>query len=206
MDNERKLFTKDTPSAPIQNVVYYAAHHGTIDYVCGHCGRTVSGFLVAQLYQPLTQWLLCPSCAQGSVLTKDAMHPPLLPATQVADLPPEVNQVYDEARKSFASQIYTGCEVLCRKILMNVAVHKGADEGKKFVDYIDYLKNEGHITASMKNMADIIRENGNKSVHEIEQPDKKRTKITLEFTDHVLCSIYTAESQIMKYQKDNTST
>ena len=181
--------------------------HRTQNYVCGHCKIHVGGLVVAYMLNSPTQWLLCTSCGHGSVQTEeDTIHPLPLPAPRVEDLPSEVGQAYDEARKTFAVQAHTGCELLCRKILMNVAVDKGADEGKKFAYYVNYLKDGGHITASMKGMADIVRENGNQATHEIKQPDKARVEMTLEFTANVLWSVYEAEHQLKKYENSKATT
>ena len=98
-----------------------------------------------------------------------------------------------------------GCELLCRKILMSVAVDRGDADGKSFEHYVDYLKDNGHITASLKDMTDIIRRNGNQSTHKIGQPDPERAEYTLEFTAQVLRSIYEIESQFSKYQGSQAS-
>ena len=58
----------------------------------------------------------------------------------------------------------------------------------------------------MKDMADIVRENGNQATHKIEQPDKARAELTLKFTTNVLWSVYEAEHQLKKYQDGKTST
>jgi hypothetical protein len=35
--------------------------------------------------------------------------------------------------------------LLCRKMLMNVAVHEGAAEGLKFIEYVTYLSDHGYV-------------------------------------------------------------
>ena len=170
------------------------------DYTCGHCERSVGGLVIAGIGERQIQWLLCPSCGRGSVQHDDTILPSLLSIPQVEGLPSDICQVYDEARKSFAVEAYTGCELLCRKILMSVAVDRGAAEDKSFEHYVDYLKDNGHITASLKDMADIIRRNGNQSTHKIGQPDPERAEYTLKFTAQVLRSIYEIKSQFSKYQ------
>ena len=150
-------------------------------------------------------WLLCPSCGHGSVQHGNTILPSLLSIPQVEGLTSDICQVYGEARKSFAVEAYTGCELLCRKILMSVAVNRGAAEDKRFEHYVDYLKDKGHITASLKDMADIIRKNGNQSTHKIGQPDPERAEYTLKFTAQVLRSIYEIEDQFSKYQNNQAS-
>ena len=175
------------------------------DYTCGHCERSVGGLVIAGIGERQILWLLCPSCGHGSVQHGNTILPPLLSVPQVEGLPSDICQVYDEARKSFAVEAYTGCELLCRKILMGVAVDRGAAEDKSFEHYVDYLKDNGHITASLKGMADIIRKNGNQSAHKIGKPDPKRAEHTLKFTAQVLRSIYEIESQFSKYQNNQAS-
>ena len=87
---------------------------------------------------------------------------------------------------------------------MGVAVDRRAAEGNSFEYYVDYLKDNGHITESLKGMADIIRKNGNQSTHKIGQPDPKRAEHTLKFTTQVLRSIYEIEAQFSKYQSNQT--
>ena len=175
------------------------------DYTCGHCERSVGGLVIAGIGERQILWLLCPSCGRGSVQHNNTILPPLLSVPQVGGLPSGICQVYDEARKSFAVEAYTGCELLCRKILMSVAVDRGDADGKSFEHYVDYLKDNGHITASLKDMADIIRRNGNQSTHKIGQPDPERAEHTLKFTAQVLRSIYEIESQFSKYQDSQAS-
>ena len=198
---------KDTTPNPPVSVAHLigSVHRSDIgriiqDYTCGHCERSVGGLVIAEIGERRIRWLLCPSCGNGSVQHDDTILPSLLSIPQVEGLPSDICQVYDEARKSFAVEAYTGCELLCRKILMSVAVDRGAAEDKSFEHYVDYLKDNGHITASLKDMADIIRRNGNQSTHKIGQPDPERAEYTVEFTAQVLRSIYEIESQFSKYQ------
>ena len=97
---------------------------------------------------------------------------------------------YAEARKSISSESYTACVLVCRKILMNVAVGKGAPKGDTFTRYIDYLVQTGYITVTMKEWVDKIRDNGNDATHEIPPPDSEKAGTTLEFTVLLLKNVY----------------
>jgi hypothetical protein len=94
---------------------------------------------------------------------------------------------------------YTACELLCRKILMHVAVDKGGKEGESFATYLTYLQNAGYITPSMKGWVDLIRQHGNKATHEIDPPDSKRAEGTLMFTGELLRVIYEMEHLASQY-------
>ena len=57
--------------------------------------------------------------------------------------------------------------MVSRTLLMYIAVDKGADVGKKFVEYIDYLEENGYIGRQNKTWVDRIRKIGNKYTHEL---------------------------------------
>ena len=180
------------------------AHGGLLrawqHYVCGHCGTAVVGWVVAQAmvdYQ--RQWLLCPQCGMGSVRNDNTILPPPQTFPNVDGLPERIAGLYGEARMSFESQIYTGCEILCRKILMNVAVDKGAKPDKKFVQYVAYLESNGHVVSSLKNMATVVKDNGNAAAHEIDPPSRERAEYTLKFTRRILDTVYGVEYDFDKY-------
>ena len=167
--------------------------HGEIGYTCGYCNIAVAGLVVAHypnIGRPDTVWVLCPSCDRGSVIVRGTVCPQPLMGSPVDGLPPGLCEIYDEAKKSFSTGSYTACELLCRKILMHVAVNKGADENQKFVQYVDYLEQQHYITHHNKKWADLVRENGNHAAHEIAPPSKERAESTLEFTAYLLKTVY----------------
>ena len=89
-----------------------------------------------------------------------------------------------------AADCFIASELLCRKILMHVAVEKGADEGKSFAYYITYLEKEGYIAKHMKNWVDLIRKHGNESTHSLNVVEKDRADSTLHFTAQLLVLLY----------------
>ena len=162
----------------------------TIDHKCGHCGKEVAGVVVAKNDDMLAEWLACPSCKRGSVSNNDTVVPTPLLGENIKGLPDTIRNAYVEARKSISSESYTACVLVCRKILMNVAVGKGAPKGDTFTRYIDYLVQTGYITVTMKEWVDKIRDNGNDATHEIPPPDSKKAGTTLEFTVLLLKNVY----------------
>ena len=200
------------PNSGIEVIEYvekYRKHERIeqLKYDCGHCGTTVMGWMVATA-EPVCdrRWLLCPECGRGSVQNGNVMLPsrPSFPA--IDGLSGGIRTLHDEARASFDARAYTGCEMLCRKILMAAAVDKGAGKNEKFVQYVDYLSSEGYITPPLKEMATIIRGIGNRATHEIDAPDLGRSRHTLVFTRRILDSMYGAEHDLDKYGGGQTST
>jgi len=174
------------------------------DYQCGHCDRYVTGRVVSSYFTlggPHILFLICPSCLMGSVRhqieEKEYIIPGLKPGEDLEGLPTEIKSAYDEARKCFSINAYTGCELLCRKILMYVGVNKGAPEGQSFVSYLNYLEEKGYITPTIKEWADRIRQFGNLSTHKLDPPDQSRTEATFKFTMVLLRIIFE-----MKYLSD----
>lgn len=161
-----------------------------LEYTCGYCHKPTSGFIVTRHIRMEIQWLICLNCLHGSVRDEWGIYPQPLLGDDVIGLPELISGAYDEARKSLSSQSYTACELMCRKILMNISVDKGASAGQGFTSYIDYIQQQGYTTPPMSGWVDIIRRNGNESNHEIKAPDKKRAEGTLSFTTQLLKLVY----------------
>ena len=179
------------------------------DYKCGHCDRHVSGRVVNmyckiqnKLDDPTIQFMICPSCIKGSIWIEGKVIPGTKPGEKLEGLPVEIEAAYQEARSCFSINAFTACDLICRKILMHVGVDKGAGEGQSFVSYLSYLEEQGYITPSIKEWADLIREIGNQSTHELIPPDENRTKATLMFTMELLRIIYEMQHVASKFRTE----
>lgn len=174
-------------------------------YTCAHCGTLVSGAVIAELRQAdgrsvRCKWLLCPNCKDGSVMAVDRNVYPGRPFGPVLEgLPDNVSTAYGEARRCMSVNAFTACELLCRKLLMYVAVEKGATEGDTFANYLAHLESQGYVTPPMKGWVGLIREHGNKAAHELEAPDPARAESTLMFTAELLRLVYEMEYMASKY-------
>lgn len=164
-----------------------------VDFTCGNCGRDVNGFAVAIMINNV--WLYCPSCKKGSIHFHDegVFYPGVVFGPEIQGLPSDVARAYNEARRSMSVNAFIGAELICRKILMHVAVDKGAEEGESFQSYIDHLQTEGYITPTMKPWVELIREHGNMATHNLEAADHKRAEHTLIFTAELLRVVYEME-------------
>ena len=177
-----------------------------VSYTCYFCEESVSGVVVRHYKNgdngQLIHWLLCPNCSHGSVKDRDNnVYPILVTGEKISGLSGIVKKSYEEAKICFSVQAYTACELLCRKLLMHIAADKGAEEGKSFQYYIEYLQDKGYVSSPMKSWVDLIRQHGNISAHEIEEPNKQRAENTLTFTALLLKFIYEAEHFASKYTK-----
>jgi hypothetical protein len=176
----------------------------TLPITCGHCGRDVNADIVADVSQSIHQptytprlgvalWLRCPGCGEGSVrkLNSDVIYPGARPGRLLQHLPPDVNQAWDEARSAYSVGAYTAAEIMCRKILMHLAVDKAnAQSGKQFIQYVDELENAGYITTGLKPVVDQIRKRGNVANHDLPASSREESLATLKITEHLLEAVY----------------
>ncbi len=117
----------------------------------------------------------------------------------IQGLPKIVEEAYQEARSCMSVNAYTATELICRKILMHVAVEKGAKEKESFTHYLTFLAEQGYITPPMRKWVELIRVHGGKATHLIEKPDSTRAESTLMFTAELLRLIYEMEHLANKY-------
>lgn len=103
---------------------------------------------------------------------------------------PLVSELYEEARKCHSFNAFNSSVMLCRKVLMNLSVSEGADEGLSFQKYIDYLEQNGFIPPNGRKWVDLIRKLGNSANHKIEHKTEKDSKLILHFTGMLLKFIY----------------
>ena len=169
-------------------------------YRCGHCDTKVSGAVVAYYVwgdtarnQYVVQWVQCPECALGSTLINGTSFPGSSFGPVLEGLPAEVAEAYEEARRCMMVDAHTAAELICRKVLMHVAVEKGAKEGESFADYLSHLEQQGYVTPPMKKWVDAIRKNGNESTHKLSSPSKQRAESTVMFTAELLRLTYEME-------------
>lgn len=80
---------------------------------------------------------------------------------------------------------------MCRKVLMNVAVDKGAKEGLRFVEYIDWFAANGYEPPNGRDWIDRIRTIGNDATHKSPEIDHAKATAALEFTEWLLRFAYT---------------
>src|SRR5581483_10478086 len=128
---------------------------------CGNCGEKVAASIAGtNPLGGLPYWLICPVCADGSVVVKSGAVYPAAPAGgRVKNLPADVEQAWREARTAHAVAAYTAAEIMCRKILMHLAVGvASAKAGESFAVYIDALDKAGYISTGLKPTVDMIRQ------------------------------------------------
>jgi hypothetical protein len=86
------------------------------------------------------------------------------PGAQVPNVAADVSAAYREAQDAAAAGAPTAAILLARKLLMNIAVDKGADPGKGFAEYVEYLADTGYVPPDGRAWVDHIRQKGNEAL------------------------------------------
>jgi len=167
-------------------------------YTCGHCNASLAsesgwyarghagGPIVAFIY-------LCHRCTKPTYIHPGMMEqvPGAVFGNPVKDIPQQaVSGLYEEARNTTGVGAYTAAVLCCRKLLMHIAVSKGAESGKSFVYYVEYLAEKSYVHPDAKEWVDHIRKKGNEANHEIVIMEKEDAEDLLSFCEMLLKVIF----------------
>jgi len=172
-------------------------HLGPKKFQCGFCGMIVGSDKGYSLGGSTWRICICPHCDKPTYFENSKQYPAAVFGNQVNGLPSkEIESLYNEARRCTSVQAYTAAVLACRKLLMNIAVQKGADEGKKFIEYVEYLADRGYVPPNGKGWVDHIRKKGNEATHEIALMSEDDAKDLITFIEMLLKFIYEFPSKI----------
>lgn len=167
-------------------------------FICGYCTTKVSsnrGYVLGHGSDGSGQHLghirICPNCGGPVFFAPDgSMRPSPAFGNEVAHVPVELGKLYAEARRCTSATSYTAAVLVCRKMLMNIAVEQGASENLKFIEYVNYLADKGYVPPNGKHWVDHIRKKGNEATHEISLMTEGDAKELLTFVEMLLRFIY----------------
>lgn len=137
------------------------------DFTCGYCGREVSsdkGYINSPSETPAVY--ICPRCFRPNYFEGDSQFPDVSPAKAVDGLPKHVNEAYQEMRGCMTVAAYCAAAMMARKLLMNLAVSKGAKGNQSFCYYVDYVASNVVSPNSLPWIAKI-KDIGNGANHEL---------------------------------------
>jgi len=169
------------------------------DYKCGYCSASIAsqkGYYATvhgNPHQFLGYIYICHKCLEPTYfnLRDNIQTPGPIIGNPVKHIPrPEVEELFDEAKSCFSIGAYTASVMSCRKLLMNLSVSEGAEEGKSYADYVNYLNDNNYIPPGGKIWVDSIRKLGNEANHEIAFKTSEDAERILNFTEMLLRFIY----------------
>ena len=167
-------------------------------FVCGYCSKLISSDRGYGLHihrdtsgKQVGGVYICPNCNGTTLLTPDDQKfPGHTMGNPVKHLPDDLDTLYEEARRCSSHKCYTATVMLCRKILMNLAVDRGAASDLNFIQYVNYLSDNGYIPPNGKHWVDHIRKKGNEANHEIKCMEEKDAQDLLVFIEMLLKFIH----------------
>lgn len=175
---------------------------------CGYCGSLTSSVkgLALKFKETVHSSIIqdknngvyiCTHCDMPTFLWDEYQVPGNNYGSEVLNVPEMLESIYNEARNAYSSGAYTGTVLLCRKLLMHIAVELGAKENLRFIEYVNYLENHNHITVRSKDWVDSIRKNGNASTHEIDIASKEEAERMIKFSEMILKTNFEYPAEIM---------
>lgn len=183
--------------------------HSSRSYTCGFCGNSLASEKAywarrSDNSQPGAYIYICHHCEKPTFFNlKDGTQTPgSRSGDDVKGIDDAgVEKLYAEVRDCFSKNAFTSTVLGCRKLLMHIAVSKGADAGKSFVEYVEYLSSQGYVPPGAKSWVDHIRTKGNEANHEIVVMSEEEAKDMISFCEMLLKLIYEFPAASKKYIK-----
>ena len=189
-----------------------AANLRSRGYRCGHYGNPASnvgywrGLMTMAAENRARSRYICHHCRKPTYYDeKNQQTPGIRFGVDVKGIDEAtVEALYNEARDCFSKNSFTAVVLCCRKLLMHIAVAKGADAGKNFIEYVEYLSSKGYIPPDAKSWVDHIRTKGNEANHEIVIMSEEEAKDLIAFVEMLLKLIYEFPAAAKKYSPART--
>jgi Domain of unknown function (DUF4145) len=170
-------------------------------FLCGACGATTNGRVICDLRRHVDKmtvaWCVC-SCERMEP-TVIVFDPVTNSKTQIpvarefhcgANWPPELARLFDEAAIAYTAGAFTASGMASRKVLMACACQEGDDEGKKFVQYVDYLLDKVIQIPKAKTAIAAIKNIGNDANHKLDFLNQDQAKRSLQIVTYLLTALY----------------
>ena len=134
----------------------------------------------------------------------EKVHPKAEQPKAPQDTPSDIGQDFLEALDSLRRRKFNSAGMMFRRVL-DRATLKISDEPetmkkKKLYARIEALESEQKLTPAMKDLAHVIRDEGNDAAHEDEEFDEPRAKQLKEFTELLLIYAFTLPERVRRVQ------
>lgn len=168
-----------------------------ISCVCGHCNNNISLKVYAYYHNEHTNQEVyftgqCPFCGKPIIYDtlKKASIPYVSEFEEIKHLPQDIDVLYNEIKQSFSLGAYTCCVIAARTLMANIAVEQGAESGKSFVEYVNFLQENCLPIRTNNTWVDKIRQLGNNSTHKLVIANKEDATLSIKFIVAILKNVY----------------
>lgn len=191
------------------DVVTYGGNYRSDDTIawgegeCPNCGHVQFG-QVASLSGGDIRWLRCTNCYCGLVENLGVISPAAPPLGVPEGLPPDELRVWQEVRSCLGVGADSAAVLLCRKLLLHIAVSVGMDakddngRAPDFRRCVEYLEEKQQITPKMRQWVDRIRDVGNEATHELQPVTHEQALEVGTYTQQLLAMVYEMDAILAK--------
>ena len=158
-------------------------------FVCGWCGNKVASDRGYYDQVAADKIYTCPHCDNPIFFNAGGQYPGAAYGEAVKRLPEDVGQIYEELRELHTVSAWTSIVLLGRKLLMHVAISKGAAENQRFIQYVEYLCEE-YVARNNRGWIDRVRTIGNTATHELQIMTKEDAELITDFSAMILKLVY----------------
>lgn len=182
------------------------ANLSSTKYRCGYCGEDIAsnqGYYTETSHNLETGHIfICHHCTKPTFIDISGNKTPGSSFGNIVEHIPnnEISELFDEARRCISVNAYTASILCSRKLLMNIAVSKGADIGLSFQKYVDYIASQGYVPPDGKAWVDHIREKGNEATHEIQMMKREDAQDLITFIEMLLKFMYEFPAKMREKQ------
>ena len=171
---------------------------GSKNFTCGYCGNSIASNVGYDAVDAISNEeliveniFICHYCLRPTYFDEENNQVPgPIYGKNIDYIPEQVHRLYNEARNCISCNANTASVLCSRKLLMNIAVSKGAKEGLSFYDYVNFLSDKNYIPPDGKDWVDHIRKKGNDATHEISIMEQEDAKELIDFVEMLLKFIY----------------
>jgi len=169
---------------------------------CISCGTGVQMGVIAHRAHPENadiadaQWMMCVSCRQPYLRVGASTWPAARQLSSPKHLDPDVSTAWEEVVGCIAIGAFTSAAMMCRKILLHIAVANGlAPEDSNgwapnFRVVVDFLVSSGVASPRMAPWVDQIRSGGNDAAHKLPATSADEANNLATFTQQLLVLNY----------------
>ena len=160
-------------------------------YTCGHCHSIVASSQGISISGTPDAVYICTYCNRPTFHEGNTQQPGVAFGELVKHITDKgVGALYEEARECTSAGAYTAAVLCCRKLLMHIAVDKGAAENLTFKQYVEYLADNHLVAAGSEDWVALIKDKGNEANHEIVEMKQEEAERVLTFAGMLLKLVY----------------
>lgn len=159
--------------------------------ICCNCGKDVMlNYGYTSNFRNTQAIYICHHCNAPNIIVNTEPYILPLQGKDIKNLPENIQKVYDEIRQCLQAGCFTAGVMMMRKMLMSLAVTSGAEEGKPFTEYVDYIDQNGISPIKMKPLVDKIRKRGNYPNHYMGLSSSEEADELLKYIEIILLTNY----------------